>query len=357
MLKPMPLPELSDNPLVTVIIANYNYGRFLPDAVKSVVDQTYSNWELIICDDGSTDDSASIAKALERSDPRITVLQKDNGGQVSAWNHAYQHCSGNIICFLDSDDVFLPDKLEFVVKALSTSPLAGLAYHRYRIADKELRPLPHSRPGELKSGWLVQQALLNGGQAFTSKTSDISVRREIMERVMPLPEKLGFADGYICRVSVFLTEIIAIPDALSYYRVHGENDTGNLESLNRRALVKLVSLLHQNFQYQLEFLSNVVGQDLQEKLQIENHRELWRLMAALYILQGKPSDGIEGYSAVRILEVLSCTRQKYLWKLLFTLPMFVSEPLLRFWWSDAAWKRLLQPITGLLGMRERSMAG
>ncbi len=94
-------------PLVSILINNYNYGKFLKQAVDSCLNQTYENIEVIVVDDGSTDDSKQIINSL--CDQIIPVL-KQNGGQASAINAGFRVSSGDIICLLDADDLYLPER-------------------------------------------------------------------------------------------------------------------------------------------------------------------------------------------------------------------------------------------------------
>jgi glycosyltransferase involved in cell wall biosynthesis len=346
------LAPLNAEPPVSIMLANYNYERYLPEAIQSVLNQTYTNWELVICDDGSTDGSLKIALEFGCRDPRIVVLNKDNGGQVSAWNYAYQHCRGDIIAFLDSDDAFFSHKLETVVRQFKENPAAGLVYHYFQYADEDLKPLDRYGPDELPTGWLAKRSLQNGGQAFVSKTSDLAVRREILELLFPLPDALKIADDYICRCAVFLTEIAAISEVLSYYRVHGQNVMGSVTSLHLQTLKPLIRLLHSTFRHHRDFLLAQFGPGVAEQLRVEDLEFLWTRMASLYILKGKPKKGIEGYSPEAILEGLPQNGQKRLWKLLFLLPAFFSQRLLRLWWADAGWKRVARPIASSLGLRQ-----
>ncbi|MEO1180761.1 MAG: glycosyltransferase, partial [Cyanobacteria bacterium J06636_28] len=105
--------------LVSVIISNYNYGRFITEAIESVLNQTYSNVELIVVDDGSTDNSRDIIQSYSH---RLISVFQENSGQGAAFNVGLTQASGDIICFLDADDYYRPDKLEKVVAAFETHP-------------------------------------------------------------------------------------------------------------------------------------------------------------------------------------------------------------------------------------------
>ena len=126
-----PQPSLNletQRPLVSIIIPFWNTETFLQDAIDSVLAQTYTNWELLLVDDGSTDHSAEIAlRCAEQNPQRVRRLQHDNHGNrgVSASrNLGLRHAVGEYACFLDADDVFFPQKLEKGLAILESNPTA-----------------------------------------------------------------------------------------------------------------------------------------------------------------------------------------------------------------------------------------
>src|ERR1700688_3577180 len=110
-LAPIHLERLPDRPKVSVLVSNYNYAEYIAQAIDSVLEQTYQNFELIICDDGSTDNSRTVISGYCLRDPRISLITKENGGQASGFNAAFASSTGELMCFLDSDDIFRPAKL------------------------------------------------------------------------------------------------------------------------------------------------------------------------------------------------------------------------------------------------------
>ncbi|MEM8617377.1 MAG: glycosyltransferase family A protein [Pseudomonadota bacterium] len=100
----------------SILINNYNYSKFVRECLESAVAQTYGDLEIIIVDDGSTDDSKEVISAIAEASPRpIKTIFKENGGQGSAMNEGYANCSGEIVFFLDADDFLAPDCVERVV--------------------------------------------------------------------------------------------------------------------------------------------------------------------------------------------------------------------------------------------------
>ena len=102
-MKPLALPGLPNRPFVSVLVANYNYGRFLGQALESVLAQTYENFEIVVCDDGSTDESRENLEPFGQKYRQIKILLQDNAGQSEAILAAFHASCGEIVCFLDSD--------------------------------------------------------------------------------------------------------------------------------------------------------------------------------------------------------------------------------------------------------------
>ncbi len=129
------------NPLVSVIIPTYNVEAFVKDALESVIAQTYDNWELIVVDDGSCDGTLELLRVYEGKDTRIRVCALErNSGQAVARNHAVAVAKGRYIAFLDSDDMWLPYKLERQVSAFQEYEDAAVVFSYYeKISENGVR--------------------------------------------------------------------------------------------------------------------------------------------------------------------------------------------------------------------------
>jgi glycosyltransferase involved in cell wall biosynthesis len=226
-LKPIALEPLPERPLVSILISNYNYAAYLNDAIDSSLQQTYDRFEVIICDDGSTDASPRILQQYQLLDPRIRVLLQPNGGQSLALNAAFGESKGEIICLLDADDVFMPDKLQRLVSAFAAAPEAGLAVNRMLIVDgarKRLGEIPFLH--QLPSGW-QGSSLRMGAPHFLPAIppcSGLSLRRSVAEAIFPLPSDLkACSDGVIQILAPMITSIVAIEVPSSEYRIHEAN--------------------------------------------------------------------------------------------------------------------------------------
>ena len=229
-LRPIALDPLPHLPLVSVLLTNYNYAPYLGEAIESILTQTYQNFELVICDDGSTDCSREILKRYQSRDFRIKAVYQENGGQSLGLTAAFHKSTGEIICFLDADDVFLPDKLRMVVKAFAAAPESGFAVNRMLLVDKARKYLG-AIPSlyDLPSGWQGESLNVNGPRILPGlpPTSGLSLRRSVAEVIFPLPAGLKiYSDALIQVVAPLATPIAAVQTPLSEYRVHGDNLAG-----------------------------------------------------------------------------------------------------------------------------------
>src|SRR5262249_4651515 len=151
-------------PRVSVIIPAWNAARTILETVRSVQAQTFRDFELIVVDDGSTDDTLDVLAAVD--DPRLAVYSYDNGGLATARTRGTARASGELVSFVDADDLWTPDKLEAQIAALSARPGAGAAYSWTRFIDERGRELRVQEPvrfeGDVYRPLLVQNFLCSG---------------------------------------------------------------------------------------------------------------------------------------------------------------------------------------------------
>ena len=215
------LPSQPATPLVSVIVNNYNHGDYLEQAIASALAQTYANVEVVVVDDGSTDDSREV---IGRFDSRIVAVLKENGGQGSAFNAGLEHASGTVIMFLDSDDYLLSGAVERVVPEFG--PGVAKVQFRLTVVDGEGRPTGEYPPPDapLHRGD-VRPLLVRRGVYSTAVCSGNAYARAAIEAIFPVPAKAFSygADGYVNAAVPFFGEVRAIDERLGAYRIHGRN--------------------------------------------------------------------------------------------------------------------------------------
>jgi len=311
---------------------NYNYGRYIGEALDSVWQQTYSNFEVIICDDGSTDDSRQVVARYRAQDKRIRLVAKENGGLASALNAAYAASHGKIICLLDADDVFLPQKVERVVGAFKEHGRGGVCIHRLIKMNKDGRPFSYPRPILLNEGWVGLQALRGGGYVrdFPAE-SGLSFRRPIAALLFPVNTRLRrCVDGHLAGTAQFFTEILALKGALARLRIHEVNITSG-GGFTATALGRALDDLRVALDLKKEFLVNHFGSDVARRLRLEDNAHYWRCLMALHILAGGNSQEIRGEPLSTVIGHVYPYRMRLLVRMLLALPAGVPRRALEWW--------------------------
>ncbi|WRH66492.1 MAG: glycosyltransferase family 2 protein [Planktothrix sp. GU0601_MAG3] len=216
---------MSHTPLVSILINNYNYGRFLAEAIDSGLNQTYPNIEVIVVDDGSTDNSRSIIANYQQ---KIIPILKENGGQATAFNIGFAASRGDIICFLDSDDLFEPQKITEIVQIFEQNPEVSWCFHPLTyIGDKidtEALETTTGTEGIYDLCGSIKQGKLQGKLPFGTATSAICFKRELLEKILPMPEAIRItSDDYIKYLALGLTPGFILFKKLAIQRIHGDN--------------------------------------------------------------------------------------------------------------------------------------
>ena len=211
-------------PRVSALIPAHNYARFVADAIESVLGQDYpGEIECIVVDDGSTDGTLEVVSAYR--DRGVRVFHQENLGQAAALNRAFRSCKGDIICFLDADDVWVPGKVAAVVEAMLADPRIGLVHHAVQTTGPNDEPLPcFTEDGPKASGDVSRQMWRKVLRWMFSPFSTLCLRRPVAELVFPLVTSMrGNADDLIAPCAGLLAPVAYLPERLVRYRVHGDN--------------------------------------------------------------------------------------------------------------------------------------
>jgi glycosyltransferase involved in cell wall biosynthesis len=212
---------MQNQPTVSIIISNYNYDRFLAQAIESALGQTYAHTEVIVVDDGSTDQSREI---IANYGDRIIPILQLNGKQAAAFNSGFAKSRGDIILFLDSDDYLFPQAVERIVDLWN--PQLAKVHYRLSVVDGNGQSLGYSSPqgNELLSKGEVWRRLLEVGGYVSTPTSGNALSRRAMEHVFPIPDTYKTtADDYLSYSIPFYGNVEAIEEPLGAYRIHSNN--------------------------------------------------------------------------------------------------------------------------------------
>lgn len=217
---------MHEAPLVSILVNNYNYGRFLGEAIDSALAQTYENIEVVVVDDGSTDNSAEV---IATYGDRIRVVAKANGGQSSAFNAGFQASTGQLICFLDSDDVFEPHKVARIVEIFAGDSEIGWCFDRarqFKDTTREWFPwTANTQEGKIDARGIVAKG--HAPYVFTS-TSGLSFTRTALSQILPMPESLRIksgisSDNYLKFAAYSVSSGWLASEPLTLQRIHRDN--------------------------------------------------------------------------------------------------------------------------------------
>lgn len=226
-------------PKVSIVTPSYNQGRFLEETILSVLDQKYPNLEYIIIDGGSTDNSVEIIKKYEKH-LAYWVSEKDSG-QTEAINKGFRRCTGDIVAWINSDDIYLPNTFNFIVDYFIDHPEIDFVYGDAKIIDANGSFIMHRKevPFDRTMGLLI-------GFGFLIPQPSTFWRRKIFESVGLLDEKLQYAmDSDLWAKVSEKHEIKHIPRYLSEARYHDEAKTVQILKVG-------ISLAHQEWQKEIK---------------------------------------------------------------------------------------------------------
>src|SRR5262249_55818667 len=206
-------------PLISIVITNYNYARFLPDAIDSALSQTYAPAEVVVVDDGSSDGSAKIIAGYGT---RLIPVLKPNGGMASAYNAGFTASHGEIILFLDSDDSLLPSALEEVTRAFERPGCAKVHWPLWQVDEKGARAGGIVPSHALPEGDFREATIVRGPDCYLSPPpSGNAWSRRVLQSVLPMPENAyrQHADTYLATLAPLFGEVRRFAPPHPQYRL------------------------------------------------------------------------------------------------------------------------------------------
>lgn len=207
----------------SVVIANYNYERFVGQAIESALSQDWPRLEVIVVDDGSSDDSATVIRAFGN---RITAVFKENGGQREANNTGFQRSSGDVVIFLDADDVLVPGALGAIAQVWRPG-LSKVQVQMQRV-DALKRPIRNIIP-KIPAGLspeAIRQWAWTTSEYPSPPGSGNAWSRSFLEQIFPLDASHdSFTDSTCIAMAPYVGDVETIAKPLVLYRMHGGNDS------------------------------------------------------------------------------------------------------------------------------------
>jgi glycosyltransferase involved in cell wall biosynthesis len=206
-------------PTLSVVIPTHNREKYLAQAINSVLRQSYRDYEIIVVDDGSTDKTAKLVASLS---PPVRYIYQENKGPSAARNTGIINADGRYIAFLDSDDKFLPEKLEVVMKHMAKHPECHFLHSYYYNINKKGKRTKLRRPLDCKDKDMLRYHLLR--RRFTIRTSTVVVDRKCFDKVGLFNEDYPYSqdwDMWLRLAKYYKADCIKKP--LVGYRIHKSN--------------------------------------------------------------------------------------------------------------------------------------
>ena len=224
--------DQTQSPLFSILIAMYNNGRYFKECYDSILGQSYENWEVIIVDDCSTDNSLEIMRTIIAEDGRFKILRNETNSKCGATKRrCVELSSGEFFGFLDSDDFLEPHALELSVKALLANKEAALSYsNHYRFNDGDIS----NRQGQKKYSSIHSESIISFTNGFESLPFHfVAFRRSLYDKTAGLDSM--FTRGVDFDLFAKMEEVgsfVFIDDCLYNYRVHNNNISLGLNLFN-----------------------------------------------------------------------------------------------------------------------------
>lgn len=218
------------NQLVSIVIPCYNAEKFIAETIQSVLDQTYTCWELIIIDDGSKDSSSKIISSF-LSDPRISYFYQENTGVSKARNHGISRVKGVYVAFLDADDVWVPSNLEEKINVLHSEEIDFVFSDKEHINEDSSSMNIFSEGTDIN---LLHHFLLWDRTVIPGPASNLIVKKKCFDSGLRFDTAFSTAaDQDFCfnLAATFNGKIIAKP--LFKYRIHTNNMSSNITTMEK----------------------------------------------------------------------------------------------------------------------------
>jgi len=227
-------------PLVSVVIPAYNAAHFIRTAVDSVLAQTWPHREVLVIDDGSTDDTT---RALQAYGEAIRIISKPNGGLSSARNRGIQEARGKYVAFLDADDHWLPEKLARQVEVMEGNPQVGFCSTATQVEAPDGEKL-NNWPCPILQGSLLETLFLQNG-AIPGSGSGVMIRRHLFEEIGLFDESLkSLEDIDMWMRLAAVTSYRCIDEALTVIVKHPDSMSRNLEAMRGAAILVMKKNRH-----------------------------------------------------------------------------------------------------------------
>ncbi|MBX2865984.1 MAG: glycosyltransferase family 2 protein [Leptolyngbyaceae cyanobacterium MAG.088] len=286
---------MNSNLLVSIVIPAYNAATYLPEVIQSVIDQSYKNWELLVINDGSKDNTAEVTNHYCQKDSRIRLISKENGGVSVARNLGAKLAKGELIAFLDSDDLWSKDKLLTHTEYMEANPQVGVSFSRVELIESDGKSTDKLTDNIVETVQPHELFYTNP----TVTTSNLVIRKSVFEELNGFDESMQYNEDIdlLFRLAIQnVWRIEGIDKVLVQYRLHSSGLSSTLKKMEegwvilmKKARHKAPNLVEQHYDAaqaaQLQYLARqtlrldmpaVLGVSFINRALISNWKNLYR---------------------------------------------------------------------------------
>ncbi|WP_373034184.1 glycosyltransferase family 2 protein [Sulfurovum sp.] len=203
---------------ISIAMATYNGAAYLQDQLDSYLSQKRLPDELVVCDDGSTDETVVILEAFQKVAPfQVQIIKNENNlGYTKNFEKALSLCTGDVVFFSDQDDVWLPGKISTIEKVFNDNPDISLVIHDAELVNENLEPTGLTKLGQIRSGGYSDNSFATGTLS--------AIRRDILNIILPFPDGIaGGHDGWVHIIARLVDRRMIVSDVLQKLRRHSNN--------------------------------------------------------------------------------------------------------------------------------------
>ena len=271
-------------PLISILINNFNYARYVGEAIESALAQDYTRVEVVVVDDGSTDDSRDVIAAFGN---RVRAVFQANAGQASAFNTGFAACEGNVICLLDADDRFRVSKASIVANAYVAHPRAQWVFHPLALFG-DVTSGGHAPESAVDAVIDARSDIRRGRLRLTlPATSGLTFHRSLLAQLLPMPEEIRItSDNYLKFSALGISPGMLMGAVAAEQRIHATNAyTLNAKADSLRAEIAMRTAFHLriNFPEIARFAHGVFAQGASQWLFTSPRAPGGRRIAARYV--------------------------------------------------------------------------
>lgn len=259
---------------VSIALATFNGSKYIKKQLESFAAQSTLPSELIICDDGSTDDTVEIISKFKKTAPFIIkiIQNAENLGHVQNFAKAMALCSGDIVFLSDQDDMWFPNKIETVIQVFQQNPNCWVVIHDGELTDGQLVPSGQTKMSQIRRGYGIAERVSTGALS--------AIRRDLLKFALPIPSGIIAHDTWLHQLASLLTgRRVILEQSLQYIRRHDENTSSWIVN-NDRKLSRLDVIRAQ--------AKTAPASDYTDRLALNTG--LTNAVKQMYSVQNEPSD-------------------------------------------------------------------